>query len=209
VGEGELAALARQDALAEEITDLQWRAQRKWLLVGAGVAAAGLGVVVGATQIKDSVLPAAPSCYGTPCAVVWDHDIQQARYREVVEQRDEEERQRAVLAVSGAALMVGGAAIIAVATQASGGPHLSEDRTRELIEQHNLELARRLGLAAPPAEQPSPDPTSEGGAQPGAPPAAPTAPPATRPAPSAPPNPEWMFLPAVGPGPGLALQVSF
>ena len=213
VGEADLARLARQEALAEEIQSREWRAKRNWLFTGAGVAAVGLGVVVGATLVADSALPGHGECYYAPCAVAWDHDIYIARYREVVEQRQDERSMKVALLLSGATIMAVGATIIGVATQATGGPHLSDDRARELVDAHNRALAERLGYDTAPSAPPPPvtPPAGTPASPPDtpAPSPEPAAPPASAPAPSSPAGPQWMLLPVDAPALGMALGLRF
>ena len=215
--EVELARVAGQDALAEEL-ELQIRkAQIRWVALGGGLAAVGLGLLVGAAMVEEPEVHEPPRCRYSPCAVAWDSDLQYQRARQSLDEQSDKHRVRLGLGFSGGVLGLAGAVVLALATQATGGPQLSPDRKRELADLHNRALARKLGLPHPPAseagsharERHPADREPPGGQLPGPglgppdPPQSPAGPgsprpPAPEPAPSS--GPGWIFLPAPGVG---------
>ncbi|MDY0061186.1 MAG: hypothetical protein RBU45_15365 [Myxococcota bacterium] len=169
VDEVELAELGERQELAERILARRTVVQRRWL-VGAGAAAAlGLGLLGGGLGVVIPETPSPTGCQYAPCAGLYDSDLYADRYYEAVQLREDRQGLRTGLILSGASLLVVGAVLTGIATQAGTGPQLDQATRQELVRQHNASLAQRLSL---PAVPPPPDPT-----------------PPPRPAPPPPPTP--------------------
>jgi len=208
--EVDLALAAGQEELAEELRSRIRAVKLRWVAAGALTAAAGVAVLSYAVLQDAPPLPEEPYCLEGPCAAAWDTDIWDARYRQGVKDRERFNTWQASLALGGGVVALGGAVLVAIATQVTGAPHLSHDRSRELVSLHNEALARRLGLdAAAPSSAAGAPP--EPGAAPEAPgPAAPPAgaPPAVPSESPEPAGPQWLL----GPMPdaaGLRLTLLF